>query len=122
MKETMRLRMLVVMLACAMSHAPGQVMATLENGAPFSFVYGGKPSQQFLASWQKSETVHPLSGGRTLRTITYRDPATHLEVSREITVFPGGHAIEWMLRLHNGASHDSAMLERILPLDVDVPV
>ena len=60
--------------------------------------------------------------GRTLRTITYRDPATHLEVSREITIFPEEHAIEWVLRLRNGGTNESAMLENILPLDVDFPV
>ena len=124
MKQTMRLRMLVcaALLFCAVSSAPGQVMATLENGAPFSFVYDGKPSQQFLASWQKSESVHPLSGGRSLRTITYRDPATQLEVSREITTFPENNAIEWVLRLHNAGTQDSPMLENILPLDLEIPV
>lgn len=124
MKETMRLRMLVcaALLFCAVSSAPGQVMATLENGAPFSFVYGGKPSQQFLASWQKSESVHPLSEGRTLRTITYRDPATQLEVSCEITTFPENNAMEWVLKLHNAGTQDGPMLENILPLDLGVPV
>ena len=100
----------------------GQLVATLESGLPFSFVDDGKPSKEFLASWQKSETVHPLSGGRTLRTITYHDPATHLEVTREITVFPGGHAIEWVLRLRNAGPHDSPMLKNILPLDLDLPI
>ena len=69
----------VGVLFCVVCGASGQVIATLENGVPFSFVYDGKPAKQFLASWQKSETVQPLSEGRTLRTITYRDPATHLE-------------------------------------------
>jgi alpha-galactosidase len=121
---------LILLLACTSLGQPGSagrersssLVTTLENGTPFSFVYEGQPAKQFLASWQKSETAHPLSRGRTLRTITYRDPATHLEVTREITVFPGGQAIEWLLKLHNGGSQDSPMLEKILPLDVDLPV
>ncbi len=121
---------LLLLIACTASDHPqksgpeqsSSLTATLENGAPFSLVYDGKPAKDFLASWQKSETVQSLSGGRTLRTITYRDPATHLEVSREITIFPGAHAIEWMLRLRNGGTADSALLENILPLDVDLPV
>jgi alpha-galactosidase len=100
----------------------GQLGATLESGLPFSFICDDKPSQEFLASWQKSETVHQLSGGRILRTILYRDPATHLEVSREITVFPGKRAIEWVLRLRNIGPNDSPMLENILPLDIELPV
>jgi alpha-galactosidase len=109
-------------LFCLIGSASAQLTATLENGTPFSFVYDGRQAKEFLASWQKSETVHPLSGGRTLRTITYVDPATRLEVSREITVFPGSHAIEWVLRLHNGGLKDSPILENILPLDFDLPV
>jgi alpha-galactosidase len=122
----MRLRTLwlvdVAVLFCGVCSASGQTVTTLENGVPFSFVYDGKPAKQLLASWQKSETVQPLSQGRTLRTITYRDPATHLEISREITTFPEKDAIEWVLRLRNAGSNDSAMLENILPLDVDIPV
>jgi len=100
----------------------GQSISSLENGVPFSFLCAGKPSNGFLASWQKSETVHPLSGGRTLRTVTYRDPVTQLEVSREITAFPEKNAIESVLTLRNTGSHDSPMLENILPLDLDIPV
>ncbi len=105
-----------------MPERSGQLMATIENGEPFSFVCDGKRSKEFLALWQRSETVHPLSGGRTLRTINYHDPTTQLDVSREITVFPEGHAVEWVLRLHNGGINDSVMLENILPLDLDIPV
>jgi alpha-galactosidase len=104
------------------SNALAQAVTALETGTPFSLVYDGKPAKQFLASWQKSETVRPLPGGRRLRTITYRDPATHLEVSREITTFADKNAIEWVLQLHNGGSHDSPMLENILPLDLNIPV
>jgi alpha-galactosidase len=122
----MRLRTLwlvnVAVLFCGVCGASGQTVTRLENGVPFSFVYDGKPAKQLLESWQKSETVEPLSQGRTLRTITYRDPTTHLEISREITTFPEKNAIEWVLRLRNAGSNDSAMLENILPLDVDIPV
>jgi alpha-galactosidase len=94
-----------------------EVLHAFEQGTPFSFVYGGKPAASFLSSWKKSETVHPLADGRTLRTVTYQDPVTHLEVSREITLFPKGNAIEWMLTLHNGGTQDTPILENILPLD-----
>jgi alpha-galactosidase len=109
-------------LFCVVCSASGQAVTALENGIPFSFVCDGNPAKQLLASWQKSETVHSLSQGRTLRTITYRDPGSHLEIRREITTFPENNAVEWVLRLHNGGSNDSAMLENILPLDVDIPV
>ena len=52
----------------------GQLMATLESGELLSFVCDGKRSKEFLASWQRSETVHPLSGAALYEpsTITIR--------------------------------------------------
>ncbi len=99
-----------------------QLIASLESGASFSFVYGGQPAEKFISSWQRSETSHSLSGGRTLRTIRYRDPATHLEAIREITLFPGKNAIESMLTFRNSGKQDSPILENILPLDVHLPI
>ncbi len=112
----------LVLLLSLVCSASAQTLTGLEKDSPFSFVYDGKPATQFLASWHKSETVHLLSRGRSLRTITYRDPTTHLEVIREITTFPEKNAIEWVLRLRNGGSRDSAMLEDILPLDLEIPI
>jgi alpha-galactosidase len=97
-----------------------EVLAAFEQGTPFSFVYDGKPAKSLLSSWKKSETVHPLGAGRTLRTVTYQDPVTHLKVSREITLFPKGSAIEWMLTLHNAGAQDTPILENILPLDAEI--
>jgi alpha-galactosidase len=111
---------LVFSAVCVASN--DQLVKTFENGAPFSFVYEGKPSATFLSSWQKSKSTRPLSGGRILVTVTYRDPATHLEVIRELTIFPGGSSVEWMMKLHNGGSKDTPILENILPLDVQIPV
>lgn len=96
------------------------ILHAFEEGTPFSFVYGGKPSKSFLSSWKQSETVHPLADGRRLRTVTYRDPVTHLEVSREITLFPKGSAIEWILTLRNAGTQDTPILENILPLDAEI--
>jgi alpha-galactosidase len=97
-----------------------ELLPALEKGAPFSFTYDGRPARSFLSSWKRSETSKPLPDGRTLQTITYQDPATHLEVSRETTLFPNGNAIEWMLTFHNAGSEDTPILENILPLDAEI--
>jgi alpha-galactosidase len=101
---------------------PAQLISGLEKGAPFSFTYAGKSSSEFLASWQKSENVRSISGGRIVHTAHYLDPVTHLEVTREITRFPGTGAIDWVLIFRNGGTHDSQLLEKVLPLDLDLPV
>ncbi len=97
-----------------------EMTRTFAEGTSFSFVYGGKPSRSFLSSWKKSEVAHSLADGRTLRTITYQDPVTQLEVSREITFFPQSEAVELMLTLHNGGTQDTAILENILPFDAEI--
>jgi alpha-galactosidase len=97
-----------------------QLIQKFQSGASFSFIYGGKPSHDFLSSWSKSQTRRTLPDGRTLVTTTYRDPGTHLEVTREATLFPGGNAIEWFMTLHNQGSKDTPILEKILPLDAEI--
>src|SRR5258708_18508458 len=94
----------------------------LRTALRFHFYVTVSRRMSSLRRGRSRKTVHPLSEGRTLRTVTYRDPVTQLEVSREITVFPGKNAVEWVLRLRNAGSHDSPMLKNILPLDLDIPV
>jgi alpha-galactosidase len=104
------------------SDQQASLVEQFETGIPFSFLYDGKPSKDFLSTWRRSETNLPLSGGRRLHTIIYRDPATHLEVRREITIFPGGKGIDWLLRLRNGGTKDSPALEKILTLNFKLSV
>ncbi len=106
----------------AVDNQPDQFTSELEKRIPFSFTYAGKSSKEFLSSWQKSEDVRPSSDGRTVHTVQYIDPVTHLEVSWEVTRFEGTNAIEWVMNLHNRGSHDSPLLETIMPLDLDLPV
>ncbi|HVZ48654.1 MAG TPA: NPCBM/NEW2 domain-containing protein, partial [Gemmatimonadaceae bacterium] len=48
--------------------------------APFSFTYGGRPSQEFLRDWPVERTAQVLDAQRTERRVTYRDPQTGLVV------------------------------------------
>ena len=49
---------------------------------------------------------------------TYRDPATGLEVTSEITTFSDAPAVDFILRLRNTGTHDTPIIENILPLDL----
>lgn len=80
---------------------------------PFSFVYGGKPSGDLLASWASNSTLHKLDDRRTERTTTWKDPATGLEVrcvSIEYSDFP---AVEWTVYFRNTGSADTPILSDI---------
>src|ERR1700730_1394112 len=112
----------VLVFSAVCTASSERLIKRFEDDTPFSFVYGGKHSKAVISSWQKSKTIHALPGGRTLLTITYRDPETRLEATREITIFPGENAIEWVMTLHNGSSKDTPVLENILPLDAEISV
>ena len=84
---------------------------------PFSFVYDGKPSAQWLPGWQISHTIVADAKGEIHRT-TYTDPATHLTVMADVRVYPDfPDAVDWVIRFRNDGSSDTPILENILPLD-----
>ena len=87
---------------------------------PFSFVYGGNRSQDILPSWKRTEAVNPLSGGRSLRTVTYTDKASGLAVTLETTSFPNRNAVEWLLRMQNTGRRDTPLIEQIRPMNLRV--
>ena len=99
-------------------HAAAPLIGKIAAGEAFSFVYDGKRSQEILPNWKRTKSVKPLSEARTLHVTTYRDPATGLEVASEITTFSEAPAVECVLRLRNTGTHDTPILENILPLDL----
>ena len=92
--------------------------SALGTALPFSFVYGGKPSPEFLNTWKREQKDEAERDGVERRTITYTDPATGLEVSCAVALFAKYPAIEWVLHFRNGGAADSQLIEKILPLDM----
>jgi alpha-galactosidase len=87
-------------------------------GTAFSFMYDGRRSQDFLPAWKQTSSTKSLGEGREAKVTTYRDEATGLEISREVTLFPEVAAVECILRLRNTSTRDTPILEKILPLDL----
>ena len=94
------------------------LLQKITAGTAFSFIYDGKRSQDLLPHWKQTASTKSLGDGRELRVTTYRDAATGLEISREVTLFPGVPAVECILRLRNTGSRDTPIIEKILPLDL----
>jgi alpha-galactosidase len=88
---------------------------------PFSFVYDGRPSREFISKWKRTESKNALPDGVQQDVITYADPQSQLEVVCEISQYPKSHAVEWLLRLKNRSSQDTAVIQDVLPLDLKVP-
>ena len=92
------------------------------NPCGFSFLYQGRPSATLLGDWPRQTRQQPLDSRRTSREITYRDPATGLEVRMEAIQFSDFPAVEWVVHLKNTGQTNAPMLESIQAFDGILPV
>jgi alpha-galactosidase len=84
---------------------------------PFSFQYGGKPSAALLPHWKRSVRDNGREGNKHKYVITYRDEATRLEVTADLTLFTDFPAVDWVVRFKNAGAADTPLLENVFPLD-----
>ncbi len=61
--------------------------AAASSTLPFSFVYGGRPSSDFIGSWTRQVKEQSIDAGKRIRTLTITDPATHLEIRAVCTIY-----------------------------------
>ncbi len=102
----------------AIAKMPAPLMEKIVAEAAFSFVYDGKRSQDLLPQWKQSNSAKSLGDGREVHVRTYRDLATGIEISREVTVFSEVPAVECILRIRNTSTQETPIIEKILPLDL----
>jgi len=95
---------------------PG-VENSLNFDPPFSFVYGGKPSSDILASLELTREVEKVDEQRTQHTLTYKVPATGLVVRCLAVTYNDFPTVEWTLYLENTGGDDTPILENIQALD-----
>lgn len=111
--------------ALAMSQAPWRtgLEEWLESNlskpglVPFSFLYEGKSSKEFLAGWEFTHTSKPIDKTGTKHFLTYLDKKTGLEVCWEVMVFDEHPAVEWMVKFKNTEGSETAILADIQALD-----
>jgi len=84
---------------------------------PFSFVYGGQPSDALLPGWRFRETRERLDAQRTRCTQAYTDPLTGLALRCEAVEYDDFPVVEWTLHLRNEGEHDTPVLEGLQALD-----
>ena len=88
---------------------------------PFSFILDERPSEEFLRSWRWSRTA-PASTDKdvVLRTFTYTDPRSGLEVVCDVKGYPDFRAVEWVLHFRNTSAKNSGQLTRVKVADFDM--
>jgi len=89
---------------------------------PFSFVYGGKHSSEFIDRWKRQVADEALGETKRRRTITLTDPATGLEVRAVCTMYLDTPGTDWTLYFINTSSKDTPILEQVRALDATVGV
>lgn len=89
---------------------------------PFSFIYGGQSSSEFLTCWQRSVTEKDLGEGKLERTLTLTDPETGLEVKAVITIYTDTPGVDWTLYFTNTGNADTPIIEHVHALDLALPI
>lgn len=88
---------------------------------PFSFILDEQPSEEFLRSWRWSRTAPALTDKDVvLRTFTYTDPRSGLEVVCDVKGYPEFRAVEWVLHFRNTSAENSGQLTRVKVADFDM--
>jgi alpha-galactosidase len=101
------------------SPAIGTEVLLPESAVPFSFVYGGKPSSEFLDNWKR--TVETKNDQDVVRYRTqWADPKTGLVVTADVKVFKNYPAVDWVLFFENAGAQDTPIIDNIQALDLRI--
>jgi alpha-galactosidase len=88
---------------------------------PFSFLYDGKPSDKVLETWKTTRTPAARQpDGRELSSIQWIEPKSGFAVTWQVTRFAGYAAADWVLFFENTGKADTAIIENVQALDLNV--
>ena len=85
---------------------------------PFSFVYGGRPSREFIGSWKRACKLSRLNDGTMRYTLTLSDPKTAFEVRAVALIYQDTQGVDWTIYFTNKGKKDSPILEQVKPVDI----
>ena len=84
---------------------------------PFSFIYGGRPSSEFLGQWKLERETKKLDDQREQHTLTWTDPKSGLRVCCIGVQYHDYPTVEWTLHFKNTGTADSPIIENIQAID-----
>lgn len=86
---------------------------------PFSFVYDGKPSTEFIRKWRHSiSRQESAQEGVVAYTVTYLDPQSGLQVKCDIKGFEWFGAVEWVLHFANTSKTNTKQIRDVKVTDL----
>jgi alpha-galactosidase len=87
---------------------------------PFSFVYGGRNSSEFLDRWKRKVKDEKVDDTLRRRTLTLTDPETDLEVCAVATIYTNTAGVDWTIWFTNKGSKDTLVIEQVKAVDVNI--
>ncbi len=87
---------------------------------PFSFTYDGKSSAELLKTWGTNRSSRKLDQHRTEHTLVYTDPKSALTLRCVVIEYHDFPTVEWTLYFKNNGTTDTAILESVQALDVQL--
>jgi len=94
--------------------------AKAQAGPPFSFSYGDRASSEFLTSWDYAVTEDKASETEIIRSITFTDPETKLEVRADLTIYLDHPGADWTLHFTNRGDEDTPVITNLQALDMKI--
>jgi len=90
------------------------------TGYPFSFIYGGTPSDELLPNWQTKSGITNAGGGELKLWRTWSDPRTGLRVTWVGLRHQDYADCEWVLYFENTDLRDTAIIEKVQALNFSI--
>jgi alpha-galactosidase len=87
---------------------------------PFSFAYGGRPSDSLLPSWRFGRTSRKLDANRVQDTLSWTDPETGLVVRCVAVAYRDFPTVEWTLTFRNAGTADAPIIENVQAIDAQI--
>ena len=88
------------------------------SALPFSFVYDGQSSSNFLTNWVRTQSLRVINETRRERTVTFNDLKTGLEIRCMVVEYNDFPTVEWTLYFKNTGAEDTPILSNVQALDI----
>jgi alpha-galactosidase len=85
---------------------------------PFSFVYGGKHSDSFIAKWKFKAVSKKQNADQSEHVFKYSEGTSGLEIKCTVTGYYNFQTVEWLLELSNISSAASPLIEKLNAVDL----
>lgn len=87
---------------------------------PFSFNYGGVSSDEFLSNWDFKASIKRIDDTTDMKTFTYTDPETKLEVKADVKYYKDSGGIDWTLYFTNKGDKNTKVITNLKSLKTEI--